>query len=224
PYAIGDGTEQTLYECAFSTMSSLYEPNAELLQHFHMLDEAGKVIRTSKVKTKRLDDIPEIDACDYLHMDVQGAELQCLKGAEKLLEKVLVVQAEVLFLPMYKNQPLFSEVEIFLRERGFMLHRVNHLASRTLKPLCLNGDVLAGWAQWFWGDAVLLRDISQWGKMSADQLLRMAALMHEVYHAFDLVLAILMQRDANAGTADARRYVQLLSRDMPELVQKPKAA
>src|SRR5690606_35873068 len=119
PYAIGDGTEQTLYECVRSTMSSLYEPNADLLRHFDWLDVNSRVERETRVQTKRLDDIPELGACDYLHMDVQGAELMCLQGAEKLLDKVLVVHAEVLFLEMYKNQPLFSEVEIFLRKKGF---------------------------------------------------------------------------------------------------------
>ena len=224
PYAIGDGTTQTLYECAFDVMTSLYEPNEELLQHFHLLDRAAKVVGTCRVDTKRLDDIPEIKSCDYIHMDVQGAELQCLQGGEKLLHDVVVVHAETNFLPMYKNQPLFSEVEIYLRSRGFMLHRVEGLQTRTLRPLCLNGNALAGWHQWFWGDSVFIRDITTWHLMSPEALLKMAAILHELYHAFDMVQAILMVCDTKTGGKDSMAYLQMLSKNIPELVTQPQNA
>jgi FkbM family methyltransferase len=222
PYAIGDGTTQTFYECEFDVMSSLFEPNHELLQHFHLLDRAAKVKSTSLMETKRLDDIPEITACDYMHIDVQGAELQCFQGGEKLLKDTLVIHAEVNFLPMYKNQPLFSEVEIYLRQRGFMLHRVNDLQTRTWKPLCFNGDALAGWRQWVWGDAVFVRDITTWKNMSGDALLKMANILHELYHAFDLVQLILLVRDAQMKTRDNQTYLKMLAQHVPELVTAPK--
>jgi FkbM family methyltransferase len=221
PYAVGDGTVQTFYECAYSVMSSLFEPNHELLQHFHVLDRAAQVRSTSLMETKRLDDIPEITGCDYLHIDVQGAELQCFQGGEKLLKNMLVIHTEANFLPMYKGQPLFSEVEIYLRQRGFMLHRINDLQTRVLKPLCLNSDAFAGWRQWFWGDAVFIRDIATWKDMSGDELLKMAAILHEIYHAFDLVQLILVVRDAKLKTKDNAAYLQMLVKHVPELVTAP---
>jgi hypothetical protein len=188
-----------------------------------MLSEAAQIVGTSSIDTKRLDDIPEIGAIDYIHMDVQGAELQCLQSGEKLLQHVVVVQAETNLLPMYINQPMFSEVELYMRSQGFMLHRLENLQKRTWKPLCLNGDILQGFSQWFWGDAIFVRDIATWSSMSADALFKMACVMHEVYHAFDLVQLILLVRDQTHGTGDAGRYFQVISQDVPELVQMPKS-
>lgn len=222
PYAIGDGTTQTFYECASSVMSSLYKPNHELLKHFHLLNEASQVLAMHQMETKQLDDIVEIATCDYIHMDVQGAELQCLQGGEKLLRNVLVAQTEACLLPMYIDAPLFSEVEIYMRAQGFMLHRLENLQIRTWKPLCLNGDVLAGWRQWFWGDAVFVRDIATWKDMSAEALLKMACILHELYHAFDLVQLVLLIRDQAHGLSDANRYFQVIAHDVPELTQLPK--
>ncbi len=221
PYAIGDGTTQTFYECAMGVMSSLYPPNHELLKDFHLLGEAAQVVKHYPVETKRLDDIPEITTCDYIQMDVQGAELQCLQGAQRVLKNVSVVQAETLFLPMYINQPLFSEVEIYMRSQGFMLHRIESVQKRTWKPLMVNRDPLQGWQQWFWGDAIFVRDFTQWKKMSADALLKMVCILHDIYHAFDLAQLILAARDETHGTRDAGVYYQVLCKDVPELTFRP---
>ncbi len=56
---------------------------------------------------------------DILKLDVQGAELQALYGAKKLLQDVRVVYLEVSFVPIYKDCPLFGEVDAFLSARGF---------------------------------------------------------------------------------------------------------
>lgn len=221
PYAIGDGTTQPFYECAASVMSSLYAPNHDLLRHFHLLNEAAQVVQTHTMETKRLDDVPGIAACDYLQMDVQGAELQCLQGGDAIVKETLVIQAETNLLPMYKGQPLFSEVELHLRQRGFMLHRLDSLQTRTWKPLCLNKSLFEGWAQWVWGDAVFIRDIATWKDLSAEALLKMAFVMHDIFRACDLVQLILLERDRIHGTADGMAYLDWLAQHVPQLVTKP---
>ena len=60
PYFVGDGTERTFHACNFSMTSSLYEPNTALLKRFQHLEELTRVVESSKVQTRRLDDIPEI--------------------------------------------------------------------------------------------------------------------------------------------------------------------
>ena len=61
-----------------------------------------------------------ISAVDLLWMDVQGAELLVLRGMGGLLSSVRIIHTEVEFKPMYEGQPLFSEVDTFLREAGFV--------------------------------------------------------------------------------------------------------
>jgi FkbM family methyltransferase len=224
PYAIGDGTTQIFYDCALGVLSSLYEPNHQLLQYFYLLGEGAKVVNTFPIETKRLDDLTELKEyrCDYLHIDVQGAELQCFQGGSKLLDNVLAIHAETNFLPMYKNAPMFSEVELFLRGKGFMVHRLDQLQHRTWKPSCLNGDVLAGWMQTFWCDTVFVKSYAEWPKMKPVDLLKTAALMHDVYRAFDLSLAILLTCDQAHGTTYMQTYRAYLAKDVPELITLPK--
>jgi FkbM family methyltransferase len=56
---------------------------------------------------------------DVIKLDVQGAELRALFGARKLLETVRLLLVEVSFVPIYKDCPLFPEVDRFLHECGY---------------------------------------------------------------------------------------------------------
>ena len=110
------------------------------------------------VDTTRLDDIsPEVEA-DYVKIDVQGSELQILENATKTLEQVLIIEAEVEFLPIYKDQPLFGDLQIFMRSQGFVLHKLIDVASRCFMPQYFGGNRHAGMSQMLWADAVFVRD------------------------------------------------------------------
>lgn len=57
----------------------------------------------------------------YIKLDIQGAELEVLQSAPKLLAtSVLALRVEVEFLPVYKGQPLHSDVDAFMHARGFV--------------------------------------------------------------------------------------------------------
>jgi hypothetical protein len=56
----------------------------------------------------------------HLKLDVQGYEDAVIAGARKLLShQVVAVRSEVSFLPMYKGQPLFRDIDAALAEQGF---------------------------------------------------------------------------------------------------------
>jgi len=59
---------------------------------------------------------------DLVKLDVQGFELEVLRGAEACLGRARAVLCEVSFQRFYVGQPLFSEVLLFLEKRGFALH------------------------------------------------------------------------------------------------------
>ncbi len=59
-----------------------------------------------------------------LKMDVQGYELEVLKGAERTLESVEAVLAEVSFYPFADGLPTVEEIIIWLREHGFAWYDV----------------------------------------------------------------------------------------------------
>ena len=52
-------------------------------------------------------------------MDIQGAELLALKGLGEYIDRVKIVHTEVLFLELYKNQPLYNDTKKFLNSNGF---------------------------------------------------------------------------------------------------------
>ena len=59
-----------------------------------------------------------------LKLDVQGAELDVLKGAENLLLFVDAIYCETSFVQLYESQPLANEIASYLIERGFVLSGV----------------------------------------------------------------------------------------------------
>ena len=72
------------------------------------------------VSTKTIDDLDfngKLTDVDFMKIDVQGAELDVLKGGVNYLKNNLVgLESEVEFSSMYQDQPLFSELEIFVRQ------------------------------------------------------------------------------------------------------------
>jgi len=78
--------------------------------------------KSIEVETDRLDLLAQrrgVTAIDYIHMDVQGAELCVLNGAGTLLDSVRVIWMEVEAMPLYEDQPLKADVERFMTSRGF---------------------------------------------------------------------------------------------------------
>jgi FkbM family methyltransferase len=140
PYFIGDGSRRTFYECNEAMTSSLFEPNTRLLEKFQNLAELTQVVRIAEIQTTRLDDIPEVRGTDLLKVDVQGGELLVFQGAVRTLKEVLVIVTEVEFVAMYKDQPLFADIDRFLRAQGFQLHQLAR-AGRMFKPMVRGGDV-----------------------------------------------------------------------------------
>lgn len=66
---------------------------------------------------------------DVLKLDLQGAELAALKGAEHTLKNVRAILCEVNFVSRYENCSLFHEIASFLAQHGFLLHRIYDIRS-----------------------------------------------------------------------------------------------
>jgi FkbM family methyltransferase len=74
-----------------------------------------------------LDDIlhrRKIEKCELLKLDVQGYELEILKGAEQILKNAEVILLEVSFISFNRSAPLFHEVIEFMKVRGFLVYDV----------------------------------------------------------------------------------------------------
>jgi len=69
----------------------------------------------------------KIEAPALLKVDVQGYELQALRGCEDLLSRFAYVYVECSFVELYASQALADEVIAWLRERGFRLRGVHNV-------------------------------------------------------------------------------------------------
>lgn len=88
---------------------------------YENLRETGEVHRiTARTLDSLLADagIP-LEEVEILVVDIQGAELLCLKGATRLLNHVRWIEAEVSQRPVYAGGVLLHELEPWLAERGF---------------------------------------------------------------------------------------------------------
>jgi FkbM family methyltransferase len=68
-----------------------------------------------------------IDRIDILKMDIQGGELRALKGAERSLSRgaIGLIALEVLFQPLYQEQPSFWALAEHLRGLGYALQGIH---------------------------------------------------------------------------------------------------
>ena len=61
---------------------------------------------------------------DFLKLDVQGYELEVLKGADHVLTSVEAVMMEVNLIAVYEGAPLADEAVSFMAARGFRVYDV----------------------------------------------------------------------------------------------------
>lgn len=209
PDFIGDGSLRTFYECRAPYTSSLFEPDLAMARNFEYLAEALQVVRTHQVQTTRLDDIAETAGVDFLKVDVQGGEIMVFQGAPACLKSAVIVDVEVDFIPLYKNQPLFADVDSFLRSQGFMLHRIQHY-TLSFKSKVAKNESAATSQQTAWGDAVYVRDFPAFERLEPHSLLKLAAILHENYRSYDLAARALGAYDRMMPTDLHSRYARLM--------------
>jgi len=139
--AIGpEKSEATIHVSAADDSSSLLPISGVQEQLFPGTGE----IRTEIIQVGRLADFvsaENIVAPAMLKLDVQGFELEVLKGCEELLGRFTYVYAECSFVELYTGQALADEVIAWLRERGFRLSGAYHMGYDQ-NGIAVQGDFL----------------------------------------------------------------------------------
>jgi FkbM family methyltransferase len=131
--------------------SSLYPPAKTVTRWKSGLDgktafrtaEYFDVVDVRRVRTTTLSawaDAHGISDIDFIKLDVQGAELDVLRGAGPLLGQAVGMEVEVEFVPLYEGQPLFADVDGFARQQGFCFYdflftHTGHYVGRLHSPV-----------------------------------------------------------------------------------------
>ena len=94
-----------------------------------------RVVSKEKIFTRHLDEIEECPQADFIKLDVQGAELLVLENALQKISNAVVIETEVEFVEIYRNQPLFGDIQKFMRDQGFVLHKLVDISGRNFRPM-----------------------------------------------------------------------------------------
>jgi protein O-GlcNAc transferase len=215
PFFVGNGGPAIFHETNWAPTGSLYEPNSRLLEKFQNLAEVVTPVATHAVNTTRLDDIADIGDIDFIKIDVQGSELVVFENASRALSSALLIQTEVEFVELYKGQPMFADVDTFLRANGFQFHTMNGVSGRAFKPLIANGDVNSAFRQSLWADALYVRDWMHLEGLSETKLRNYAILAHDILRSYDLAHLVLSALDSKTGGGRAADYLQRLVGNNP---------
>lgn len=125
PVALGptSGTAK-LYITKKVSSSSLYPPNPEIMAVYSH-GGYGELDRVVELPTLTFADFLEKHGRpgpNLIKLDTQGAELDILKSmAPENWVDLFALQTEVEFVDAYLGQPLFHDVDAFMRAQGFIL-------------------------------------------------------------------------------------------------------
>ena len=114
--------------------SSLLKPKVHITHHPHV-----KFPETEDVEVKVLDDF-DYTKYNFINMDVQGYELEVLKGATETLKHVDYVYCEVNRDEVYEGNAYVEELDEFLSAYG--MERVE-----------------TSWEGQIWGDALYIKKV-----------------------------------------------------------------
>lgn len=120
-----------------SMSSSIYEFK-------HHVDQYPNIEMIDKISltTTTLDDLMKENSItfdyDVAVLDLQGSDLNALRGASCLLQRSIAVAVEVSCIELYENAPLEAEVDAFMHEQGFRKE-------------------LSAYTQYGWGEALYVK-------------------------------------------------------------------
>lgn len=215
PHFVGDGAEAVYYETTRTYTGSLFRPNRRLLETFQNLYGLTTVVAEHPVTTRRLDDMEELGDVDFVKIDVQGSELAVFQGGTKALAGATIVQTEVEFVELYEGQPLFADIDRFLRGAGFQFHTLLTFGGRCFKPMLIDNDPNRGLRQLLWADALYVRDFLHLEAVPIDKLLRLAVILHDLYESYDFCMHILGVVDTRQNSVLQAQYLSRLKARAP---------
>lgn len=217
PHFLGDGKKHTFYTTQAPGCMSLLKPNLALTALFTGLTATNgvhfyDVKHTTEVQTTRLDDIENLTPPDFMKFDIQGGELMALQNGTNALKSCLALHVECEFIEFYEGQPLFGDIQVFLRQHGFVFHRFKDFSGRCFAPFVADGHPYNPMSQATWSDCVFVRDFMKLNRLSTEQLLKLVTILFECYSSFDLIYHILQEHDRREGNEPlTQHYLNLLS-------------
>ena len=176
--------EVTLNLCRKPMVSSIYEPNRIFLDLFPDAMR-NDIVDNVKLLCETVDNIAKESETDFdvIKLDVQGAELDVLRGATSALRTAIAIEIEVEFCEIYKGQPLFDQIFSYLREHGFEF--IDFLFIYRWSP-----DQFNGIGQSTFADALFMPAPETISKSRDEDAIRKYAVVCTIYERGDLLIRL----------------------------------
>jgi FkbM family methyltransferase len=118
---------------------------------FHEMETASSVLEEHSPQVEAVRSYPmqtidevvklnEMVRPNFLKLDVQGYELEVLKGAARTLQHVSAVLVEVNLIDIHKDSPLLDELVAFMRDKGLVTYDICGLTRRPLDQALWQAD------------------------------------------------------------------------------------
>jgi FkbM family methyltransferase len=152
--------DATLYLTVSPVNSSLLRPSRILVDRYGI--KGFNLERETQVRTEPLDRIVFKNnksgerPGEFIKLDCQGAEYDILQGGARTLnEQCVALWCEVEFFKMYEDQKTFSELDLFLNEKGFRLYGLypNYISTKGLDRRLFETE-----ERIIWADALYFKD------------------------------------------------------------------
>ena len=187
PFALGKKNEiRKFYITNKPECSSLYRPNEKLLKLYNNFNGAflKDIIDIQTITLDEFCEKEKIKYLDFIKIDVQGAELDVLRGAKKSLENILSIVTEVEFIDHYVNQPLYGDVCSYLGDNDLMFQKFLGVGGRTLYPIILKNNINFA-TQHIWSDAIFIKNVLKISELENSHLLKLSIFAY-IYGSLDL--------------------------------------
>jgi FkbM family methyltransferase len=120
----------SIYECALGSEQkeieihiAEYGGNTSPLEwNDKSSSELTETNRNIQVPQCRIDNV--LEGLDILKLDIEGYELEAIKGAESLLPTIKIIACEIQFVERFDGSPLFSDIINYISEYDFRIYNL----------------------------------------------------------------------------------------------------
>lgn len=99
--------------------SSIFELDQHLTEHPYVWETHREIVKTITVDTLLKNNSIDPSDIEFVNIDIQGAELLCMKGMQTVLDHAKYIYTEVNIKHLYKNCALLNEIDSYLEKKGF---------------------------------------------------------------------------------------------------------